>query len=71
MPGWLLALLDVLKSIGGIIFSYRTGKSAGRKEEQNDQQARDLDAIAKAEDAERRLKHDDTSVQQDPYNRDR
>lgn len=71
MPSWVSAILEVLKSIAGIIFSYRAGQSKGRQDERVDQQARDLDAIAKAEAAERRLKHDDDSVREDPYNRDR
>lgn len=71
MPGWLSFLLEALKAAGAVIFSYQAGKSAGRKDEQNDQQKRDLDAIAKAETAERGLKHDDDSVRKDPFNRDR
>ena len=68
---WLSTFLTgLLKTPLTHMIAYWVGKRSGRKEQQVEQQATDLDAIAKAETARRAVKHDAASVRDDPYNRD-
>lgn len=52
------------------LIAYWAGKRAGKKDQQVEQQAQDLDAIARAEAARRAVKSDVDSVRNDPFNRD-
>lgn len=52
------------------LIAYWVGKRAGKKEQQVEQQAQDLGAVARAEAARRAVKHDAVSVRDDPFNRD-
>lgn len=68
---WLSSFLTALiKTPLTHLIAYWVGKRSGKKEQQVEQQAADLDAIAKAEVARRAVKHDDVSVRNDPFNRD-
>lgn len=63
-------LINLIKTPLTHLIAYWAGKKAGRKEEQNAQNERSLDAIADAERARRNVSHANGSVHSDPFNRD-
>lgn len=70
MSAFLAWLSNLFKAPLTHLIAYWAGKRVGRKEETSEQQKRDLEAIARAEAAERAVKHDADSVRNDPFNRD-
>lgn len=66
----LVTLLETFKTsiVAGI--TYLLGKRAGAKDERDKQREQNLEDMAAAERASRNLNHDDSSVRDDPFNRD-